>query len=161
MSINSLFVSKPKLEKGIMSKDLILLIAEDDTASFILTKRLLKRWGINAPLIRFTDGRTLLDFLYTATIVNKPTEVEYLLFLDINMPDIDGFKVLTKMKNSPQLKHIPVIILTAIEDQFTKQHCLSLGCDAFFTKPLKHDQLLAALNKFQITLPQQKSNQTS
>lgn len=144
-----------------MNKELIFLIAEDDTASFILTKRLLKRWGINAPLIRFTDGRTLLDFLYTATLVNKPTEVEYLLFLDINMPDVDGFKVLTKMKSSPQLKHIPVIILTAIKDQFTKQHCFSLGCDAFFTKPLKHDQFLATLKKLCITPPQTKSTKKS
>jgi CheY-like chemotaxis protein len=160
MSVNSSFVFS-FTQEVLMNKELIFLIAEDDTASFILTKRLLKRWGINTPLIRFTDGRTLLDFLYTATIANKPTEVEYLLFLDINMPDIDGFKVLTKMKSSPQLRHIPVIILTAIEDQFTKKRCFSLGCDAFFTKPIKHDQLLATLKKIHITLPQTKSTETS
>ena len=137
-----------------MDKELILLIAEDDTASFILTKRLLKRWGINSPLIRFSDGRTLLNFLYTTTVTNSPTEVEYLLFLDINMSDVDGFNVLSQMKSSPNLKHIPVIILTAIEDQFTTERCFSLGCDAFFTKPLKYDELTSTLKKLRIPLPQ-------
>jgi CheY-like chemotaxis protein len=137
-----------------MDKELILLIAEDDTASFILTKRLLKRWGINFPLIRFTDGRTLLDYLYTTTVTNSPTEVEYLLFLDINMADVDGFNVLSQMKSSPELKHIPVIILTAIEDQFIAKRCFSLGCDAFFTKPLKHDELSSTLKQLHIPLPQ-------
>ena len=136
-----------------MRKDLILLIAEDDTASFILTKRLLKRWEINFPLIRFSDGRTLLDFLRTAKTSNRSTEEEYLLFLDINMADVDGFKVLSQMKSSPELKHIPVIILTAIGDHFTTKRCFSLGCDAFFTKPLKYDELTSTLKKLRIPLP--------
>ena len=145
-----------------MSKELILLIAEDDTANFILTKRLLKRWNVNLPLIRFTDGRTLLDFLYTATIVNKPTEVEYLLFLDINMPYIDGFEVLSQMKSSPQLEHIPIFMLTTTEDPLAIKRCFNLGCDAFFTKPLKYDELTSTLKKLRIhLLPQPEPTQKS
>ena len=143
-----------------MSKELILLIAEDDTASFILTKRLLKHWNVNFPLIRFTDGRTLLDFLYTATVVNKPTEVEYLLFLDIKMPYIDGFEVLSQMKSSPQLKHIPIFMLTTTKDPLTIKRCFNLGCDAFFTKPLNQEQFFIALKKLHIPLPQSESSQT-
>ena len=136
-----------------MNKELILLIAEDDTASFILTKRLLKHWNVNLPLIRFTNGRTLLDFLNTATVTNKLATVQYLLLLDINMPDVDGFGVLTRIKNCPRLRHIPVMMLTAIADPFITRRCFDLGCDAFFTKPLKYDELTSTLKKLRIPLP--------
>ncbi len=69
-----------------------------------------------------------------------------LLLLDVNMPEMDGFQVLEKMRSTPNLEHIPVIIITAARlDPVDMQYALNTGADDYVTKPFDRRELLARI----------------
>lgn len=59
----------------------------------------------------------------------------YLIFLDLNMPVMNGFDCLTEIRNRTELKEIPVIIFTTTSDLMTIKRMYELGANAFFKKP--------------------------
>src|SRR5690554_7584884 len=75
------------------------------------------------------DGKAALDFLKE----NTPD----LAILDVKMPYLTGIEVCDRMKRIPRLKHVPVIILTALRDEHTLQRALESGADQVITKPLE------------------------
>jgi len=64
-----------------------------------------------------------------------------LILLDVEMPEMDGFATLTRLKEDPQLKNIPVIFLTGNHDAATEVKCLESGAMDFITKPANIDIL--------------------
>lgn len=64
-----------------------------------------------------------------------------LILLDVEMPDMDGFTTIARLKEDPQLKHIPVIFLTGNRDAATEVKCLESGAMDFITKPANVDIL--------------------
>jgi len=136
-----------------MNMELVLLIAEDDDNHFLLAKRYLERKGITSRIVRFTDGWALLNFLSAIESSDSLSEITYLLLLDINMPKLTGLEVLRRIKQSPRLKNVPVIILTAFADSRTMDRCYQLGCSAYFTKPLQGDDFIDTLKSLGIHLP--------
>jgi len=64
-----------------------------------------------------------------------------LILLDVEMPDMDGFATLARLKEEPRLKHIPVIFLTGNHDAETEVRCLESGAMDFITKPANADIL--------------------
>lgn len=68
-----------------------------------------------------------------------------LILLDIMLPDIDGLEILTKLKNNPKAKHIPVILLTAKGAEYDKVKGLDLGADDYITKPFGIMELVARI----------------
>ena len=143
-----------------MNRELILLIAEDNDNHFLLTERYLKQRGIASPIVRFTDGQAVLDFLSATELLDSVSERTYLLLLDIEMPKVTGLEVLRRIKQNQRLKNVPVIILTAFADRQTKDHCYSLGCSAYFTKPLQDDDFIDTLKSLSIHLPTKQSCET-
>jgi putative two-component system response regulator len=74
-----------------------------------------------------------------------------LILLDIMMPEIDGYEVLSKLKKNPDLEHIPVILLSAITDSDSKNKGFSLGAVDYVTKPFEIIEVKARV-KTQIRL---------
>lgn len=66
-----------------------------------------------------------------------------LLILDLNLPDGDGFQLLTEMGNQPQLKDLPVIVLTGKNETATKVFAFSIGAEDFVSKPFDPLELKA------------------
>ena len=66
-----------------------------------------------------------------------------LMLLDIEMPRMDGFELATYMRNEDKLKDIPIIMITAAEDEESRQEALKIGATDFITKPFDKAQLLA------------------
>lgn len=124
-----------------------ILMAEDDNTHALLIERVLRKAGLNNPILRFKDGQEVLDFLDD---VNKHPEAQqghaYLLLLDIYMPRVDGVEVLRELKADPTLRNIPVIMLTTADDPEEIQHCYALGCNLFVHKPHDSEHFLEALN---------------
>lgn len=143
-----------------MNRELILLIAEDNDNHFLLTERYLKQRGITSPIVRFTDGQAVLDFLSATELLDSVSERTYLLLLDIEMPKVTGLEVLCRIKQNQRLKDVPVIILTAFADRRTMDRCYSLGCTAFFTKPLQGDDFINTLKRLGVHLPSKQSCET-
>lgn len=69
-----------------------------------------------------------------------------LILLDVNMPQMDGFQVLEKMRTDPVLQYVPVIIVTAARlDPVDIQYALNMGADDYITKPFDRRELLARI----------------
>ena len=122
-----------------MKKEADILIAEDNKEHFELIRENLLRAGIRNEVLNFADGQEILNFLFD---MNKELEGEhnsgeYILLLNLNLPKVGGMKVLEKIKQDIQLKKIPVIILTATDDQDTIDRCYNLGCSTYIVKPTK------------------------
>jgi len=67
------------------------------------------------------------------------------LLLDLNMPDVSGFDIMQAMQDSSELKHIPVIVLTASTDADSKLRALELGASDFLAKPVDASELILRL----------------
>lgn len=66
-----------------------------------------------------------------------------LVILDLMLPSIDGFQLCNHIRNNPKLSHIPIIMLTARNDEFDKVHGLEMGADDYITKPFSPKELVA------------------
>jgi CheY-like chemotaxis protein len=125
-----------------------ILITDDDDGHAFLIEDNLRRAGVDAPFLRFSDGQEVLDFLF-----HRPSESHfehdrsYLLLLDIRMPKVDGVAVLRQIKADPELRKLPVIILTTTEDPREVERCHDLGCNIYMQKPVSYDSFAAALTK--------------
>jgi CheY-like chemotaxis protein len=136
-----------------MKKEGVILIAEDDEGHFELIKRSLQRAGVCNQILRFADGQETLDFLFVrGDGPKRETDREYLLLLDIRMPKIDGIEVLEKVKQDPELKKIPVIMLTTTDDPRTVERCHKLGCSVYIVKPVEYQDFADAVRKVGLLL---------
>ena len=64
-----------------------------------------------------------------------------IILMDISMPDMDGLTATTKLRNMPQLTHIPIVALTANAMQGDRERTLQAGCDGYIRKPVDVDKL--------------------
>ena len=136
-----------------MKKEGVILIAEDDEGHFELIKRSLQRAGVCNQILRFADGQETLDFLFVrGDGPKRESDKEYLLLLDIRMPKIDGVEVLEEVKNDPELKKIPVIMLTTTDDPRTVERCHKLGCSVYIVKPVEYQDFADAVRKVGLLL---------
>lgn len=71
-----------------------------------------------------------------------------LILMDINMPDMDGYTLTSRIKTMPGFERVPIIALTANVMRGDKEKTLEAGCDGYIQKPLDIDQLLKEVAKF-------------
>ncbi len=71
-----------------------------------------------------------------------------LILMDINMPDMDGYTLTSRIKTMPGFERVPIIALTANVMRGDKEKTLEAGCDGYIQKPLDIDQLLREVEKF-------------
>src|SRR6058998_1525913 len=96
----------------------VIIIVDDDDGHAILVRENLEASGLDNHIIHFLDGQAVLDFFFqSASGKRLPHSGEvYLILLDIRMPKVDGIEVLRRLKSDPELKTIPVIMLTTTDD---------------------------------------------
>src|SRR3989304_9078170 len=136
-----------------MNKEGVILIAEDDEGHFELIKRTLQRAGVCNEILRLADGQETLDFLFIkGDGPKREPNKEYLLLLDIRMPKVDGVEVLEKLKQDPELKKIPIIMLTTTDDPITIERCHGLGCSVYIVKPVEYEDFTDAVRKIGLFL---------
>ncbi len=123
-----------------MGKEVTILIAEDDAGHARLIKKNLTRAGLSIPMIHFIDGQEVLDFLFfKGDGPHRDPEVPYLLLLDIRMPRVDGISTLAKIKNDPELRKMPVFMLTTSDNPAEITRCYLLGCSHYIKKPIEYE----------------------
>jgi CheY-like chemotaxis protein len=132
-----------------MKKDGLILIAEKNGKHFDMMKQSLLRSGVNNEILHFTDGRQTLDFLFDMS--QRPEEKresrQYILFLDVNLPEVGGVEVLEKIKADEKLSKVPVIVLTAADDPQTIDRCYDLGCSTYMVKPAENEDFEESIKK--------------
>ena len=130
-------------------KQVVILIAEDDDGHARLIEKNLLRAGLRNEIVRFSDGQQVLDFLFQRGPGRKAQfGTPYLLFLDIRMPKVDGVEVLTRIKGDPELRKLPVVMLTTTEDPREVERCHVIGCNSYVVKPVDYEKFVEAIQRF-------------
>jgi CheY-like chemotaxis protein len=115
-----------------------VLVADDDRSTrFILRQILVREFG--AEVVEVDDGAKALS-----AIGRQAFDV---LLLDLHMPMLDGVGVLSAVRSVPQLRAIPVVIMSADRDEAHVRQALALGVADYLTKPFHADQLRERLHK--------------
>lgn len=116
-----------------MTTSSTILIIDDQPASRLVLEGLLAYKGYH--LVSVSNGKDALQ----KTIELLPD----LLLLDVMMPGMDGFEVCQKLRADPRIAEIPVIMVTALDDNASRMRGLEVGVDDFITKPINSTELLA------------------
>jgi two-component system, response regulator len=116
--------------------DKSILIIEDNPDDGLLTLRALKK--LNVENIQLAEnGSQALDFLYNENgNKEKRMHTPDLILLDLNLPIIDGFSLLKKIRSSPSTKHTPVIVLTSSDEEKDIRTSYDLGANSYIRKPV-------------------------
>ena len=121
-----------------------ILLVEDDPADAGLAKRALKDGKILCRVNHVRDGVEALAFLKRDGDFRDAPRPN-LVLLDLNMPRMDGRGVLEAMKSDPDLKTIPVVILTTSDVDRDVNASYLLGANSFITKPMDMDAFFEAI----------------
>lgn len=120
------------------TKTFTILNVEDLAHNRDLVRRILESQGYQV-----VDAPNGLEGISKA-IELKPD----LILMDINLPDLDGFSVVTKIRNHPQLAKTPIIALTARNVFDDVERATAIGCDSYLSKPFGVKQLIDEVQKF-------------
>ena len=131
-----------------MTREVVILIADDDAGHARLIEKNLHRAGLHNPVVRFENGQEILDFLFSrGTSAKRPPGTSYLLLLDIRMPKQDGVEVLRQVKQDPELRKLPIIMLTTTDDPREVSRCHGLGCSNYIVKPVDYEKFSEAIKQ--------------
>lgn len=124
-----------------------ILLAEDDPDDRLLTRRALSKSRLANTIHTVEDGEELMEYLRREGKYSNPEDAPRpgLILLDLNMPRMDGREALRKIKSDPDLRRIPVIVLTTSEADQDILQSYDLGVNAFVTKPVTFDGLADAI----------------
>ena len=129
-------------------QEVSILIVEDDAGHARLIEKNLKRAKISNRITRVENGQEALDFLHSEGAfegIERPSPL--LVLLDLNMPVLDGYQVLERMKADPDTKKIPVVVLTTTDDAREVARCYQLGCSVYITKPVDYESFCEAIQQ--------------
>ncbi len=118
-----------------------ILIVDDNEDDYEALARAFKKVGLYGSVTLCTTGQMALDMLKT----QENTELPSLILLDLNMPSLDGFQVLQKLKSDERLKTIPVVIWTTSSNEKDINACYRIGVNAYMQKPVIFDQVVESV----------------
>jgi two-component system, response regulator len=124
-----------------------ILLVEDSQQDAELTIRAFKKYNLSNNIIRVEDGAEALDFLFCKgkftgrSAQNNPKVV----LLDLKLPKVNGLEVLEKIKNDPDLKTIPVVILTSSNEDPDIKKAYAIGANSYVVKPVEFEKFMEAI----------------
>ena len=128
-------------------KPAVILLAEDDPGDQELTQRALEQSRIRNELYIVQDGEEALDYLLRRGKYEDPASSPKpdLMLLDLNMPKVDGKRVLQQMRADPNLRRVPVVALTTSRQEQDIISTYDLGVNSYIVKPVNMDQFINAI----------------
>ena len=146
-----------------IDKPITMLLAEDDHDDRYLISEALDESGVESQLFIVENGEDLLDYLKNR---GKYTDTEKyprpgVILLDLNMPLMDGREALAEIKKDPDLRRIPIVVLTTSQKEEDIQDTYEMGITGFITKPMTFSGLVDVMKSVgnywlqSVTLPSQ------
>jgi CheY-like chemotaxis protein len=142
----------PTLKHG-EKREVTILLVEDDAGHARLIEKNLRRANITNEIVPVGDGQAALDYLAAKGergAGRRPPPI--LVLLDLNLPVLDGYQVLQRMKADEGTKRIPVVVLTTTDDPREVAKCYGLGCNVFITKPVDYEHFSEAVRQLGLFL---------
>lgn len=124
-----------------------ILLVEDNPNDLELTLVALERSQLANEVIVLRDGAEALDYLfrrnqYEDRVAGNPA----VLLLDLKLPKLDGLEVLKAIRESDELRSIPVVMLTSSREEPDLQRAYSLGVNAYVVKPVEFKEFVSAIS---------------
>ena len=128
-------------------KTLTILIADDDLEDQMLVRDAWEKSRLYNHLRFVDDGEQLMDYLYRRGAFADPIDSPRpgIILLDLNMPKKDGREAMEEIKNDPDLRRIPIVVLTSSKAEEDIICSYNLGVSGFITKPVTFDGLVEAI----------------
>ena len=125
-----------------------ILMAEDNPDDILITQRAWKKGLIKNPLHIVNNGEEAIEFLYKkGRYTEAPTPA--LMLLDLKMPRMDGFEVLSQLKSDNKCKKMPIIVLTSSTRDKDIDRAYDLGCNSYICKPVSFENFIKAVIEIQ------------
>jgi CheY-like chemotaxis protein len=125
----------------------MVYLVDDDEDDLLIVQEALVHNSYKGPVRTASNGQVFMSNLKNSGRAEHPQ----VILLDLNMPLKNGFQVLAEIRNDPFLKNIPVVVLTASSSQDDEMKCFELGCNLFYTKPLRfedYSSIVVMVKKF-------------
>lgn len=129
-----------------MSEVPTILVVDDEPYMIRLMQHHIERAGYR--MVKASNGREALERISES--------LPQLVLMDVMMPEINGLTVLARLRADPATKNLPVIIMTANAQRFTREEAEAAGVSAFLTKPFSPTQLMSEIRRQLGGVPESK-----
>lgn len=123
-----------------------ILLVDDSARDAEMALDALKQYHLGNEVVTLRDGVEALDYLYCRDqFAGRSDGDPAVVLLDLKMPRIDGLEVLRQVKGDPQLKRIPVVVMTSSREEQDLVKSYDLGVNAYVVKPLEFHAFMEAI----------------
>jgi CheY-like chemotaxis protein len=125
-----------------------LLLVEDNPNDVELTLTALREANLANEIVVKNDGEQALDYLFRrGSHASRTGGQPAVILLDLKMPKIDGHEVLRQIRAHPDLRLIPVVVLTSSREEKDLYESYDHGANAYVVKPVDFEEFIAAISK--------------
>jgi len=130
-----------------------ILLVEDDAGHARLIEKNLRRSNIRNTIVMVSNGRQALEYVFAeGEFEGRGRQFPLLVLLDLDLPVIDGYQVLNRLKKNEETRRIPVIVVTTTDDTREIERCYELGCNVYMSKPVDYEQFSEAIKQLGLFL---------
>lgn len=124
-----------------------ILMADDDEDDRMMAEEAIKESRVENEIHFVKDGEELMDYLYHRGVYTGRDDIQRpgLILLDLNMPRKDGREALKEIKEDPELRQIPIVVLTTSKAEEDIYRTYQLGVNSFITKPFSFQGLVEVM----------------
>ncbi len=122
-----------------------ILLVEDDRVDTMTVQRALREINVSNRLDIAVDGEDALAFLR-----DPNTETPCIILLDLNMPRMNGIEFLRELRQDPELRRIPVVVLTTSREEQDRLDSFELGVAGYMVKPVDYQQFVETVKTIEL-----------
>ncbi len=119
-----------------------VLLVEDDNVDAMTVKRAMRDLRVKHSIVHSVNGEEAMNYL-----TNPSTEKPFVILLDLNMPKMNGIEFLKAIKAHPELKTIPIVVLTTSKEKRDILESFELGAAGYMVKPVDYSKFVEILSK--------------
>jgi CheY-like chemotaxis protein len=125
-----------------------ILLVEDSQKDIDLTLAALARNDLAGDVMVLRDGEQALDYLHRrGQFAKRADQQPAVVLLDLKLPKVDGLEVLAKVKSNPDLRMIPIVMLTSSREEIDLLRSYEHGVNAYVVKPVTFSRFVEALRE--------------
>ena len=125
-----------------------ILLVEDNPDDVKLTLHAFKKNNLSNRVAVARDGAEALEFIFaTGRYAGRPADLPKLVLLDLKLPLVDGFEVLRRIKDDPDKKSLPVVVMTSSKEERDLVASYAMGVNSYIVKPVDFEQFTEAVRQ--------------
>jgi len=134
------------IRSWLMQREVTILLAEDNPEDEVITVRALKRSQVCDRVEIARDGAEVLDQLFAESATGVAQKVlPDLILLDLNLPKLSGFSVLSRIRQDERTRFIPVVVLSSSAQEDDVKESYRLGANSYVRKPVDFERFVDAV----------------